>query len=124
MAHETLRTAELSIVVGDNEVGIGEHAGHRPGYNGVWCLTSVHAPENCFVPSLSGLNLEHLMDDLFMTEAGGEIFEPRQHPMTLQRLSDTSVRLLQQASLQLLAGDTVCVVVGGLHRCCTAAARG
>ena len=98
MAHETLRTAELSIVVGDNEVGIGEHAGHRPGYNGVWCLTSVHAPENCFVPSLSGLNLEHLMDDLFMTEAGGEIFEPRQHPMTLQRLSDTSVRLLQQAS--------------------------
>ena len=98
MAHETLRTEELTVVVGDNEDGTGEHSHHRAGYNGVWLLTSVHAPDNCFVPSVSGLNLEHLMDELFMTEEGGEIFEPRQHPMQLERLSDTSVRLLQETS--------------------------
>jgi len=98
MAYETLSTEELSVVVGDNEQGAGEHAGHRAGYNGVWSLTSVHASDNCFVPAVAGLNLEHLMDDLFMTEEGGEIFEPRQHPMTLERISATSARLFQDTS--------------------------
>jgi hypothetical protein len=98
MAYETLNTGELSLVIGDNEQGTGEHADHRPGYNGVWSLTSVHAPGNCFVPGVAGLNLEHLMDDLFMTAEGGEIFEPRQHPMAIERVSDTVVRLRQGPS--------------------------
>ncbi|MBT4610304.1 MAG: hypothetical protein HOC05_09710 [Gemmatimonadetes bacterium] len=38
------------------------------------------------------------MDDLFMTQEGGEIFEPRKHPMRLERLSETAVRLTQEAS--------------------------
>ena len=98
MAHETLTTEQLQVVVGDNEAGTGAHAGHATGYNGVWSLTSAHAPQNCFVPSYAGLNLEHLMDDLFMTQEGGEIFEPRKHTMTLARLSETSVSLTQQES--------------------------
>lgn len=98
MAHGTLTTEELCVVIGDNDAGTAEHSVHRAGYNGVWSLTSTHAPANCFVPSVAGLNLEHLMDDLFMTDEGGEIFEPRQHPMQLERLSDTSVRLVQEAS--------------------------
>lgn len=98
MAHETLTTEQLRVVIGDNADGTGEHAAHRAGYNGVWSLTSVHAPDNCFVPSVAGLNLEHLMDDQFMSDDGGEIFEPRQHPMTLERLSETSVRLVQETS--------------------------
>ena len=98
MAQETLSTSQLTAVFGDNEAGTGPHAHHRAGYNGLWSLTSVHARENCFVPSVAGLNLEHLMDDLFMSEEGGEIFEPRQHPMTLSRLSDNAVQLTQEAS--------------------------
>ncbi len=98
MACETLSTSQLQVVVGDNEAGSGEHADHLAGYNGVWSLSSVHALDNCFVPSFAGLNLEHLMDDLFMTEEGGEIFEPRRHPMTLARLSESSVQLTQEAS--------------------------
>jgi hypothetical protein len=98
MAHETLTTDELQVVVGDNEAGDEAHDAHRAGYNGVWSLTGEHAPDNCFVPAVAGLNLEHLMDDLFMTEAGGEIFEPRQHPMRLERLSDAAVQLVQEVS--------------------------
>lgn len=98
MAHETLQTSELTVVAGDNEAGTGEHAAHRAGYNGIWSLQHRAAPENCFVPAVSGLNLEHLMDDLFMTDAGGEIFEPRQHPMTLERVSEDCVRLVQEPS--------------------------
>ncbi|NKB66782.1 MAG: hypothetical protein GKR89_06965 [Candidatus Latescibacteria bacterium] len=98
MPHITLNSEELTVVVGDNEEGRGDQAQHRAGYNGVWSLSSRHAPENCFVPSLAGLNLEHCMDDLFMREEGGEIFEPRRHPMQLERLSDTAVRLLQEST--------------------------
>lgn len=98
MAHEILSTNELTVVVGDNEPGTGEHAAHRAGYNGVWSLTHKDAPENCFVPAVSGLNLEHLMDDLFMSDDGSEIFEPRQHPMSLERVSEATVRLVQEPS--------------------------
>lgn len=98
MAHETLTTSKLTVVVGDNEAGTDDHAAHRAGYNGVWSMTHADAPENCFVPAVSGLNLEHLMDDLFMSDDGSEIFEPRQHPMSLERVSETRVRLVQEPS--------------------------
>ena len=93
MGHITLKTRELSVVVGDNEAGSPDCPTHLAGYNGIWSLASIHAPQNCFVPSYAGLNLEHFMDDLFMTDEGGDIFEPRRIPMRLKRLSDTAVRL-------------------------------
>ncbi len=111
MAFETLTTSELSVVVGDNEPGTGAHSVHRAGYNGVWSLTSTHAPENCFSPAVAGLNLEHLMDDLFMTDEGGEIFEPRAHPMQLKRTADNAVRLSQEPSpLTGVSSETVITV--------------
>jgi len=90
-----LKTSELSVVVGNNEPGTGDLAFHRAGYNGIWSLASVHAPENCFVPFYAGLNLEHCMDDLFMTDEGVDNFEPRHAPMELRRLSATSASLYQ-----------------------------
>jgi hypothetical protein len=90
-----LRTRELSIVVGNNQTGEGDLAAHCAGYNGIWSLTSVHHPTNCFVPSYAGLNLEHCMDDLFMTDDGVDNFEPRHAPMELKQLSDNAVSLYQ-----------------------------
>src|SRR4051812_33437503 len=98
MSHILLHRGDLSAVIGDNEPGEGDLGGHRAGYNGVWSLTSRHYPENCFVSSSGGLNLEHFMDDLFMTEEGGDIFEPRHLPMQLTRVSDHSARLTHAPS--------------------------
>lgn len=94
MACATLTTSELTAVVGDNEA----HGEHRAGYNGVWSLTSVHAPASCFVPAYAGLNLEHFMDELFATQDGVEFFEPRRLPMRLERVEATAVRLSHEPS--------------------------
>ena len=98
MAHVLLETEELAAVIGDNEPGERDWTNHSAGYNGVWSLTSRHAPQNCFAPNYAGLNLEHYMDDLFMTEEGGDIFEPRHAPMRLEPISPTSARLVQDCS--------------------------
>lgn len=90
-----LKTNELSVVIGNNEAGEGALASHRAGYNGIWSLTSAHHAENCFVPAYAGLNLEHCMDDLFMTDEGVDNFEPRHAPMTLRRLSGSAASLYQ-----------------------------
>jgi hypothetical protein len=90
-----LNTSELSVVIGNNEAGEGDWASHRAGYNGIWSLASVHSPQNCFVPLYAGLNLEHCMDDLFMTDEGGDIFEPRRAPMHVTRFSASTVSLAQ-----------------------------
>ena len=93
MAHLTLENSELCALIGDNDTGEGDHAHHRAGYNGLWSLTSIHAPTNCFVPAYAGFNLEHFMDELFMADEGGEIFEPRRLPMTLENLGAHAARL-------------------------------
>jgi len=94
----TLESNELQVVIGNNEPGQGEFAVHRAGYNGVWSLTSVHAPQNCYVPIYAGLNLEHFMDDLFMTDEGGDIFEPRHLPMDVEQIAPNAVKLSHATS--------------------------
>ena len=102
-----LNTSELNVIVGNNEAGDGPRASHRAGYNGIWSLTSVHNSDNCFVPFYAGLNLEHCMDDLFMTDEGGDIFEPRHAPMRLTQVSASSVRLTQEPTpLTGIASET------------------
>ncbi len=98
MDYITLESEELRAVIGNNEPGQGEFAVHRAGYNGVWSLTSVHAPHNCYVPIYAGLNLEHFMDDLFMTDEGGDIFEPRHLPMKVEQIAPNAVKLSHAAS--------------------------
>lgn len=98
MNYVELKTSELTVVIGNNEVGDGRWASHwRPGLNGIWHLSSVHSPDNCWVPRGAGLNIEHYMDDLFdlATGEGGDRFEPRNAPMSLTKVSDSSVLLSQ-----------------------------
>src|SRR5262249_55705875 len=93
MAHETLRAGDLTAVVGDNAAA-GQH---RAGYNGVWSLVHRAGPANLVVPTVAGLNFEHIFDgDRRRAAQIPRIFsEPRNAPMTLRRLSDTEVELHQ-----------------------------
>jgi hypothetical protein len=93
MAHDTFRAGDLTAVIGDNAAA-GEH---RPGYNGVWSLTHRTQPANLFVPSVAGLNFEHIFDGDKRDVGDGRtiFFEPRHAPMTFRRLSDTEAELHQ-----------------------------
>lgn len=89
----TIAAGDLTAVIGDNEADEGQ----RAGYNGVQALTSVHRPDNLFVPGLAGINLEHLFDgrDLARPEL---FFEPRQAPMEVERVGDQAAILHQAAT--------------------------
>jgi hypothetical protein len=93
MAHEALRAGDLTAVIGDNS-SAGDH---RAGYNGLWGLTHKAEAANLFVPTVAGLNLEHIFDgDKNDPDGSGKIFfEPRHASMTLSRLSDTEAELHQ-----------------------------
>ena len=106
MSYEVLHTSELEVVIGDNQAGDSNHPCHCAGYNGIWSLTSIHEPRNCFVPRYCGLNLEHLMDGLFATTEEGDGFEPRHQPMQVKRISDNAVRLTQSRTPQTHVAST------------------
>src|SRR6516162_9780193 len=93
MTHDTFQAGDLTAVIGDNSAA-GEH---RAGYNGVWSLTHRTQPVNLFVPSVAGLNHEHIFDgDKHDTDGSRKIFfEPRHAPMTFRKLSDTAAELHQ-----------------------------
>jgi hypothetical protein len=93
MAHDTFRAGDLTAVIGDNAAA-GEH---RAGYNGVWSLTHRSEPANLFVPSVAGLNFEHVFDGDKRDADGSRkiFFEPRHAPMTFKKLSDTEAELHQ-----------------------------
>ena len=115
MNSQMLKTSELDVVIGNNEQGDGDYNTHRAGYNGIWSLTSMHAKTNCFVPYYSGLNLEHLMDGLLATEQGGDIKEPRNHPMQLERMSENSLKLTQTDAFQTHVDSTTVFEVKEPH---------
>jgi hypothetical protein len=93
MAHATFRAGDLTAVIGDNAA----HGEHRAGYNGVWGLVHTSEPANLFVPSVAGLNFEHIFDGAKRdTDNSRKIFfEPRHAPMTFKKLSDTEAQLHQ-----------------------------
>ncbi len=93
MAHDTFRSGDLTAVIGDN-AAFGQH---RAGYNGVWSLTHRTEPANLFVPTVAGLNFEHIFDgERCDTGTSRRIFfEPRHAPMTFRKLSDTEAQLHQ-----------------------------
>jgi len=87
---------KAAIAVGDIEVVFvdnGAFREHRAGYNGIASLTHKNEPSTIFVPLYAGFNLEHIF--------GGDMvmkFEPRQHPMALEKVSDSTVVLHQAAT--------------------------
>ncbi len=96
MAHDTFKVGDLTAVIGDNAA----HGEHRAGYNGVHQLIHRTEPTTLFVPTVAGLNLEHIFDgdqELRDVDAGRKIFfEPRNAPMTFKKVSDSEALLHQE----------------------------
>jgi len=93
MTHDTFQAGDLTAVIGENSA----HGEHRAGYNGVWSLTHKAEPTNLFVPTVAGLNFEHIFDgDKRDTDNSRKVFfEPRTAPMTFEKKPDGSVVLWQ-----------------------------
>jgi hypothetical protein len=87
-----LRSGGLRAVIADNEA---HGAVHRAGYSGVAELEPAGLGRNVFVPAVAGLNFEHILSG-DGASYGRDIFEPRRAPMTLWRLSGSSVELRQE----------------------------
>jgi hypothetical protein len=96
MAHDTFQIGDLTAIIGDNAA----HGDHRAGYNGVHRLTHRTEPTTLFVPTVAGLNLEHIFDgETELQDVGGGrkvFFEPRSAPMTFKKLSDSEAELHQE----------------------------
>jgi hypothetical protein len=93
MAHDTFKAGDLTAVIGDNNTADK----HRAGYNGVWSLTHRAEARTLFVPTVAGLNFEHIFDGdkRDLDNSGKVFFEPRHAPMTFKKLSDTEAELHQ-----------------------------
>src|SRR5687767_15602045 len=93
MPSATFTAGDLTAVIGDNAAD----GAHRAGYNGLWSLTHKAEKTNLFVPTVAGLNLEHIFDGETL-DAPGEskvFFEPRQAAMTFKKVSATEAELHQ-----------------------------
>ncbi|MBL8796450.1 MAG: hypothetical protein JNM56_21300 [Planctomycetia bacterium] len=93
MGHDTFKQGELTAVIGDNSAA----GTHQAGYNGVWSLTHRTEATNIFVPSVAGLNFEHIFDGDKCDRAANRkiFFEPRNAPMEFKKLSDAEAELHQ-----------------------------
>jgi len=93
MGHDTFRAGDLTAVIGDNSAA----GDHKAGYNGVWSLQHRTEPTNLFVPSVAGLNLEHIFDGNQGDYDNSRriFFEPRNSPMAFRKLSDSAAELHQ-----------------------------
>lgn len=87
-----LQSDNLKIVVSNNQP-YGDL--HRAGYNGVSELyLKSDSVKNLFVPTISGLNLEHIFSG-DLSSYDWDRFEPRKAPMQLMRLGPDKVQLTQ-----------------------------
>jgi hypothetical protein len=94
MAHETFQVGDLTAVIGDNEA----YDDRRAGYSGLQRLVHRTLPEKSLF-GVAGLNFEHIFDGYHdQMSLGGDrtvFFEPRNHPMTLSRVSGSEAELHQ-----------------------------
>ena len=91
MASLEFSTRDLTAKVGDNSA----EGSHRVGYNGVWSLKHRTETRNLFVPTVCGLNLEHIIDGFTDDNALEVFFEPRHAPMELTKIADNAAELHQ-----------------------------
>ena len=85
----------ISIESGDNKLVFVDNTAfepvHRAGYNGIAAWQHTQEDSTLFVPLFAGFNLEHI----FGGDSLAQLFEPRQHPMSLFRKNDSAVMLYQ-----------------------------
>jgi hypothetical protein len=93
MPSDTFTVGDLTAVIGDNDA----QGQHRAGYNGLWSLTHRTEPTNLFVPTVAGLNFEHIFDGETLDPPGQQdiFFEPRRAKMAFKKLSATEAELHQ-----------------------------
>lgn len=91
----TFSVSRLECVIGNNAAWGDDH---RSGYNGIFRMLSPDCDESPYVPFYSGVNLEHYFDERPRHDDGKIFFEPRNAPMTFERVSDTVAELVQPAT--------------------------
>src|SRR5262245_26047021 len=92
-----LKRAGVEAVIVDNRaVDDAVLPGHRAGYSGVGSLRGAGRKDNLFVPSVSGLNFEHIHDGTVQKRE--ILFEPRNVPMQLRVIDDDTAELYQAAT--------------------------
>lgn len=93
MPSDTFTVGDLTAVVGDNDA----KGDHRAGYNGLWSLTHKAEKTNVFVPTVAGMNLEHIFDGetIDPPDKTDLFFEPRRAKMTFRKVSDREAELHQ-----------------------------
>ncbi|MBM3290281.1 MAG: hypothetical protein FJY92_09035 [Candidatus Hydrogenedentes bacterium] len=91
---DTFSVSRLTCTIGNN---LGNFP-HRPGYNGIFSMTSPDEAESPFVPLYAGLNLEHYFDARPRPDDGKVFFEPRNFPMTFRKVNATTAELHQAAT--------------------------
>jgi hypothetical protein len=89
-----LRRAGVEAVVVNNEaVDDAVLRGHRAGYSGLGSLKGAGLAQNLFVPSVAGLNFEHIHDGTVQDRR--VLFEPRNAPMELRVIDEHTAELYQ-----------------------------
>ena len=104
----TFSVGDLQVTIGDNESdppGVEwrykqpfpneEAIVHMPGYNGLWSLSSVHRPQNLFMPRVAGLNYEFIFDGELQDDLRRFSFHPRSCPIEFAVVDDRTVRMHQ-----------------------------
>lgn len=92
--YTVLKRGPIEAVIVDNRaVDDAVLPGHKAGYHGVGALRHERQPRNLFVPSVSGLNFEHIHDGT--VQPRNLLFEPRNVAMELRRINDFTAELYQ-----------------------------
>jgi hypothetical protein len=87
------RAGDEAVVVNNQAVDDAVLPGHRAGYSGIGSLKGAGRTENFFVPSVAGLNFEHIIDGT--AQERPILFEPRTAPMELRQIDEHAVELYQ-----------------------------
>jgi hypothetical protein len=89
-----MKRGPVELVLVDNGAHrLPEAPDHRAGYNGIAVLKHARQERTLFVPTVAGLNFEHIHDG---TTAGlKEKFEPRKFPMQMRKIDAFTYELHQ-----------------------------
>ena len=82
-----------AVIVNNQAVDDKVLPGHRAGYSGIGSLKGAGLTKNYFVPAVSGLNFEHILDGTALDRK--TLFEPRNASMELRVIDAHTAELYQ-----------------------------